>query len=1365
MVNIGANQVTTDSAGRFLLQNVPAGLQKLMVSGNTPVGAFAYSIDYTFVAGQTHVLPPLYHTPAPPVTQFMPITNSTGSQVIADARYPGYSMTLPAGVSIIGWDGLVKTGIAIEEVALDRLGVPMPPRTGGAVYKAFFTNANGVSAMGGSLSPPGSILPFSLPNDLHLAPGDQAEMWIYDASPVDLSAPSGWKLAGLGTVSADGLAIVADPGVGFTRFCYHCSLAQCSCLGDGSACHNTNPESDQDGDPVDLATGTFTANQRDLVLPGLLPVSIDRVFNATDAFGSVGPFQDSLTLTLGRGLVLAYDVALSKVGSVYRVVLPGNRRVDFVLQPNATWTNRTHAFLQGAVLTEVSNGDRALRYKDGRTWTFRLAHTFSDGSQIALLMKQADSNGNTVTIERNGTVITRIVDASGRELNFLISNNRVSQIQDSLGRVVSYSYDTNSRLQRVTDPEGGTTQYTYDAKGNLLTITDARGIQYITNHHGTSNRVLRQVMADGGEWRYRYHLQGATVTGPGCPGLACPTEESWENVQAGYSFTGGTICATTVVDPVGVTRTTRFNNRGYTVDRMDGLGQKVSLVRGLANLVAARVNALGHATALEYDSRGNVTSVRDANHHNTLVEYEPNFSGVSRITNALGQDRTLDYDTRGNLTKVTNPMLATSFVTHSASGQILHIQLPDLSEPPTRFAYDPVGNLTTITNPLGQIIRRTFDGASRVTTVSEPRGFTTQLDYDGLNRVTRLTNPAGGRSTFGYDGNGNLTARTNPNNQVITHSYNPMDRLTSTGDPLNRSFSFQYDQTGNITQLMDRKNQPTTYGYDTLNRPNSITYGDGSTVSYAYDSIGRLQRITDSQSGTIEWIYDALDRVMQEITPQGSVSYQYDAIGRRTRMVVNGQTPVTYQYDVADRLTRVEQGSLWAAMAYDVNDRRTSLTYSNGTTTTYIYDDASQVTSITHSGTSGLIEQVSYTYDVAGHQSSITRMNGAGTVLPAAVASATYDAANEQTTFNGSTLTYDAKGSLTSDGTNTYQWDARDRLVGITGPSLTASFTYDALGRRTTKTVNGRTTQFIYDGSDIVAEIDSQEGFVTYLRSLLFDEPFIRQTGSGQEYYHLDVLGSSLVLSNGLGASTTSYTYDPFGQTTVTGASSNAFQFTGRENDGTGLYFYRARYYSPTFQRFISEDPIGAAGGGENFYGYVGNNPINARDPRGLLNPLDHFYVTYNEARANGMDVGSSFEVAKDTALVDYRTDTFNPDAAIQNQHGTGGETSPGNFQTPAEARAGITEALNNSLQNGDLSGAIHNGQDIATPLHLDKTFEGVEANFKTLHHTAGDWFPSSSTMDRAAANTKAILDALKSGARLEIGPGGTLRPLGRRKP
>ncbi len=102
-------------------------------------------------------------------------------------------------------------------------------------------------------------------------------------------------------------------------------------------------------------------------------------------------------------------------------------------------------------------------------------------------------------------------------------------------------------------------------------------------------------------------------------------------------------------------------------------------------------------------------------------------------------------------------------------------------------------------------------------------------------------------------------------------------------------------------------------------------------------------------------------------------------------------------------------------------------------------------------------------------------------------------------------------------------------------------------------------------------------------------------------YYHADALGSIIGLSNETGQMVTTYAYDAFGHVTISGEmSDNPFQYTGRENDGTGLYYYRAMYYSPELQRFVSEDPIGLNGGDVNFYAYVGSNPTKLTDFSGL---------------------------------------------------------------------------------------------------------------------------------------------------------------------
>src|SRR5207245_2245365 len=127
------------------------------------------------------------------------------------------------------------------------------------------------------------------------------------------------------------------------------------------------------------------------------------------------------------------------------------------------------------------------------------------------------------------------------------------------------------------------------------------------------------------------------------------------------------------------------------------------------------------------------------------------------------------------------------------------------------------------------------------------------------------------------------------------------------------------------------------------------------------------------------------------------------------------------------------------------------------------------------------------------------------------------------------------------------------------------------------------------------------------------DEPFVRQSSSN-EFYHTDALGSVLTLTGQTGVSQTTYSYEAFGKTTITGTSSNPFQYTGRENDGTGLYSYRARYYSPMHQRFTSEDPLYSPlmaskpmplcakqlQGTTDLYVYTINSPLRYADPLGL---------------------------------------------------------------------------------------------------------------------------------------------------------------------
>src|SRR5713101_4972084 len=221
----------------------------------------------------------------------------------------------------------------------------------------------------------------------------------------------------------------------------------------------------------------------------------------------------------------------------------------------------------------------------------------------------------------------------------------------------------------------------------------------------------------------------------------------------------------------------------------------------------------------------------------------------------------------------------------------------------------------------------------------------------------------------------------------------------------------------------------------------------------------------------------------------------------------------------------------------------------------------------------------------------------ARTGTPQAAPSATYNVNNQLTQWKGASLTYDANGNLTSDGTNTYTWNARNQLVSVSGP-VPASFQYDPFGRRVSKTIGG-TTQYLYDGANPVQEISGTSASANLLTG--GEDEYLQRTDSaGARSFLTDALGSTLALADSTGALQTQYTFEPFGNTSTTGtATANSFAYTGRELDATGLYFYRARYYNPSLQRFISEDPIGLAGGDVNFYSYLRSYPINLIDPFG----------------------------------------------------------------------------------------------------------------------------------------------------------------------
>jgi RHS repeat-associated protein len=216
-----------------------------------------------------------------------------------------------------------------------------------------------------------------------------------------------------------------------------------------------------------------------------------------------------------------------------------------------------------------------------------------------------------------------------------------------------------------------------------------------------------------------------------------------------------------------------------------------------------------------------------------------------------------------------------------------------------------------------------------------------------------------------------------------------------------------------------------------------------------------------------------------------------------------------------------------------------------------------------------------------------------------------YNSSNELTSNSSGSYTYDANGNtLTDVSGRSFTWDFENRLTQAVVPGTnggTTTFKYDPFGRRIQKSGPLGTTNYLYDGSNSIEEVDNGGNVVArYARTKNLDEPLGELRSATTSYYQQDGLGSVTSLSNSAGALTKTYTYDNYGRVlSSTGTLVSPFQYTGREFDSeTTLLFNRARYFDPSAGRFISEDPLRFVGG-LNLYGYTRNNPVLRVDPSG----------------------------------------------------------------------------------------------------------------------------------------------------------------------
>lgn len=855
--------------------------------------------------------------------------------------------------------------------------------------------------------------------------------------------------------------------------------------------------------------------------------------------------------------------------------------------------------------------------KDGVQWNYAYTNLRYDAASDGYLYDQlavTGPNGYDFTYDMTATL-----DALGSA-----RHNVITQITDSIGRTTSYVFDNNYRVTRIAYPEGNAVNVVYDNGGNIVSKTtqakpgsgladitetayydttncdlysvscyrpvwlrDARGEQtdFVYNTSGLLTERKDPADADGVRRKttIEYQTSASGVSRPSvvhvCGDVTtCGTSAE---IRTEYQYWGDTLLPSVkqrIDETTGQVLETdyAYDNAGrlLSVDgplpgsddatyyRYDVYGRRTWEIgplgaNGLRN--AKRFAYRDADDKLTSTEKGTVTDPSSTtltvhtqtdlsydNHRNPTVE-----SVAAAATTYSVLQRT--FDDEGRPICKARRMNSAAFASLPASACTLGSQGSDGPDRITHNTYDDAGELLQVERAYGTSLQQnyatyTYSANGKRTSVTDANGNLADLRYDGDDRLSRWVFPSkttpgtvdeADYEAYGYDAAGNRTALRKRDGTTLTYQYDGLNRVSVKTAPATASGTPGYSA---------------YYGYDVQGLETSARFGSGAGtgITNVYDAFGRLRASTTTMGGVSR-----------------TLASDYDQGGRRTRLTYPDGNYFTYAYGAAGRLTTILVNGVTAvaSFSYDSQGRRQSASLA-GAATSYGYDPVSRLESLSldPAGTAD-DEALTFAYNPASQITTRTSSNDAyANAMADVTRSYGVNGLNQYSSVAGSTQAYDPNGNLTSDGATSFRYDEENRLVAASG-AKTASLAYDPLGRLF-QTAGGSagTTQFLYDGDNLVAEYDGSGNLERrYVPGPGEDEPLLWYEGTGVTSplgLLADHHGSIVAVTDAAGNTLAINGYDAWGVPNA--GNLGRFGYTGQAwIPELGMYNYKARIYSP----------------------------------------------------------------------------------------------------------------------------------------------------------------------------------------------------------